>query len=177
MISISDNDRQSQVFESIGDEQIPSTNAEEKSNPNNFDQRIRLFIKEDKPYINKGPQLIDKDIHRSKCSLYLISSDCDPMLLKRASVDHYSGDSNFSDLPELQSRERDERLAILNKFRYNQLSSVMNLQIACDERLQMEQYKEKKVEVFQNELKYLNNRSKQNLEIKTRKFRFYSSIN
>ena len=74
-------------------------------------------MKEDKSYIVKGPQPIDNETHRSKCSLYLIANDDSRPDLKRASKDLYNGNSNFCDLPELPSKERDEQMANMNQFR------------------------------------------------------------
>ena len=114
----------------------------------NFDLSIRNLLKFQKPYIVRGRQKIEMSVHRTKCSLYLIDEDNGQQAsLKRAATDLYKGSSNFSDLPELPSEERDQQMSSMNLFRSKNLTNIVS-KMVYEEDLQMQLYMHKKVDVF-----------------------------
>ena len=68
-----------------------------------------LESEESKNYISRGPQKIDMRVHRTACSLLLLSGDdgSSDTTVMRANKDIYMHDTNFSCLPDLPTSDQD----------------------------------------------------------------------
>ena len=62
---------------------------------------------ESKNYISYGPQVIDKGVHRTACSLLLVTDGegSSEAAVIRANKDLYMHDTNFSCLPDLPTSD------------------------------------------------------------------------
>lgn len=67
-----------------------------------FGDRMTYLVNDrNKPFINYGPTILSQNIHSTKCSLLIYSTDNDELKTLRAQIDKYPYDTNFGELPEL----------------------------------------------------------------------------
>ena len=78
------------------------------------------------------------------------------MSVSRTAIDPYDGRSNYCDLPELPSHEREQQMSSMNLFRSKNLTSIAQ-NMVYNEDLQMQLYLNKKVDVFKQSFFHLNN--------------------
>lgn len=78
--------------------------SNDKKDIDPFDKKMMSIFQREKPYIMKGPLYLEKELQRTRCSLFLnSSSDDQSMSLFRPKIDAYTKNYSICELPEVPS--------------------------------------------------------------------------
>ena len=64
---------------------------------------MMAYDRREKPYVVNGPCMLQPDLQRTQCSLFLDADEDDKMTVFRARQDAYKQSYTFSDLPDIPS--------------------------------------------------------------------------